>query len=274
MVRKYIPVPIKNISLEHKNLLCQYMFKKGKYEGHNCYIKVYSDGYCKKHFLLTEKIKKNKIIMSNKIRCKYNTINGTCNRICKNGNISCDYHKKIKKENHGQKKNKNYFNKTYIKIKDFNENDNKPNEKQIVKNIDFSNIFEEIKQTRNRVIIENNLHIFVLKDTQFQNEMFNRYIGIFNEYTKNDNYFNKMIDLAIKHDIVPFNFENNESLTYTNYKNHLLKTNIKDNLGDTEKLYIEKYLEFVFKCYNYVRYNKIGVSKEDNYIKNILLKFN
>jgi hypothetical protein len=95
---------------------------------------------------------------------------------------------------------------------------------------------------------------------------------LFNKYSENSKEFDELLDVAIKFDIIPYNDKNDKLLSYAEYKKHLLNLNIKDKLDENEKLHIEKYLEFVFKSYNYVRYNKTQISKEDEKIKNILLK--
>lgn len=151
-------------------------------------------------------------------------------------------------------------------------NDSNKKTKMSISKINFQDIFEEIKENRNNIIIKNNLHILVLKDLQFQNDMFETCMGLFNKYSENSKEFDELLDVAIKFDIIPYNDKNDKLLSYAEYKKHLLNLNIKDKLDENEKLHIEKYLEFVFKSYNYVRYNKTQISKEDEKIKNILLK--
>jgi hypothetical protein len=51
-------------------------------------------------------------------------------------------------------------------------NDSNKKTKMSISKINFHDIFEEIKENRNNIIIKNNLHILVLKDLQFQNDMF------------------------------------------------------------------------------------------------------
>lgn len=77
--------------------------------------------------------------------------------------------------------------------------------KMSISKINFQDIFDEIKENRNNIIIKNNLHILVLKDLQFQNDMFKKCIGLFNKYSENSKEFDEVLDVAIKFDIIPYN---------------------------------------------------------------------
>lgn len=92
MVRKYITIDIKQAK-EYNDLVCKYVFKKGKDENKRCYVRNYFNGYCLKHFKLVQKSELNK----NTPRCQYKTINGICKRKCINDK-TCKYHKKNKKD--------------------------------------------------------------------------------------------------------------------------------------------------------------------------------
>jgi hypothetical protein len=55
MVRKHITINIEKVS-EYSDLVCKYIFKKGKSNGDRCYVRNYCNGYCLKHFKLVQKV--------------------------------------------------------------------------------------------------------------------------------------------------------------------------------------------------------------------------
>jgi hypothetical protein len=99
MIRKYIPIPIyERDKFNEENYLdkyirinfCNYIFKRGIYEGKLCNISCYNENtYCKKHFKLLQK----KIDSENK-RMKIQRCN-KCNRRCIENESYCRNHKSL-----------------------------------------------------------------------------------------------------------------------------------------------------------------------------------
>lgn len=171
-----------------------------------------------------------------------------------------------------------YFQKCFknkIKKENVNISQNNCNDYKINKiSLDIDNIFDEIKTLRNNFIIENDLHIFILRDPKFQDDMFRNTIGLFNEKTLNNSDLDDILDVAIKYNIIPINYKEDKILLYKDYKERLLKLKINHPLNEKIKIYINIYIDFVFKSYNYIKYNKLELSKEDNKIKNKFIKNN
>lgn len=163
MVRKYIPIIYNDIHKYQdfeiftnyfKLSFCNYLYKKGSMKGCHCHSKTYnSESYCKKHFLLLRKTQKNKDIKEKIQRCKYNTINGTCNRICRYSKDFCFYHKGKKYKS----TIKNIYEKIYVKKSKNAEqiifNQKKPNIENIIIKDKFNSEYYNFPKNKNLQLI-------------------------------------------------------------------------------------------------------------------------
>lgn len=126
-----------------------------------------------------------------------------------------------------------------------------------INNINFSNIFEEVKQYRNKIIIENNLDILVMKDEDFIiNNIFKACLSYFNDKTEINKIYDNMLNLSIKLNIIPVDDNTDKILSLEEYIHKIKNTNFDIKKYKEDIIYIEKYLEFVFKSYNLAYYNK------------------
>lgn len=138
------------------------------------------------------------------------------------------------------------------------ESKNKKKKKKVtINNINFSNIFDDVGQYRNKIIIENNLNITVLKDEEFIiNYIFKPCLSYFNNKTEVSKIYNNILDISIKTDITPFDDNTDKILLLEEYIHKIKNTNFDIKKYKENILYVKKYLEFVFKSYNLAYYNK------------------
>lgn len=133
----------------------------------------------------------------------------------------------------------------------------KKKKKKNINNIDFSNIFEDVKEYRNKIIIEHNLDIMALKDEDFIiNYIFKPCLSYFNDKTEINKIYNNMLDISIKTDITPVDDNTDKILSLEEYIHKIKNTNFDIKKYKENILYVEKYLEFIFKSYNLAYNNK------------------
>lgn len=212
-------------------------FSKSKYNNEYKLICYYND--------YKDKKKINNLIIKDDIHTKYNN---TQLLICYNNDNTLfkTYLSKIKKK---------------LKKKKYKKNKNKIIENN-VGNINFSDIFDEVKEIRNRNIIKYELNIFVLTDKKFIKQMFDWCISIFSKKTKSDKVFDYLINVAMIYDIIPCNEndQNYNSISFQNYKDKIKKLTLEIYKKDI--IYIKKYIEFIFKSYHLAYYRTENMTEE------------
>jgi hypothetical protein len=143
------------------------------------------------------------------------------------------------------------------KKKKKNKNKNKIIEEDI-SSIDFSYIFKEVANKRNEFINKHQYSHKIKNNNKFMIQTMSEILKLFHEKKCNNKSYEMMYLLSMKYGLDVLNYDNKVLYTFSEYRNRINNIILDDKINNFNILFIKKYLEFVFKAYNFV-YNKKSI---------------